>query len=81
MRDEMRDRTYFGEDTVVIYVIDRRPERYVVYSSKGGVYRWWEYPPTKEGYAEAVATAKAVVEGRPFPPPIEEKAYETYENR
>ena len=72
----MKDRAYFdGGDVMVIKAIDRRPECFVVYSSKGGVYRWWEYPATEAGYREAVATAQAVAGGRPFPPPDEEMAY------
>lgn len=72
----MRNRSYFGGgDVVVIKDIDRRPELFVVYSSKEGVYRWWEYPATEAGYSDAVATASAVAEGLPFPLPVEERRY------
>ena len=72
----MRNRAYFdGGDVMVIKNIDRYPECFVVYSSKGGVYRWWEYPATDVGYREAVATAEAVAGGRMFPPPCEEMVY------
>ena len=60
---------------MVIKAIDRRTECFTVYSSKGGAYRWWEYPATEAGYGEACATARAVAEGRPFPPPREEMAH------
>ena len=72
----MKDRLCFGgTDVMVIRNIDRRPECWTVYSSKGGAYRWWEYPLTDEGYLEAVSVAEAVAGGMPFPPPAEEMAY------
>ena len=69
----MRDKTVLAGGAVEVNKnIDRAPEVFVVYSSKGGAYRWWEYPATKEGYSEALATAEAVARGQAFPPPVEE---------
>lgn len=72
----MKNRLSLDNGSVmVIKVIDRLPEVFVVHSSKGGVYRWWEYPATKAGYKDAVSTASLVSQGLTFPPPIEERAY------
>lgn len=72
----MKSRVYFDRGNVmVIKVIDRCPECFVVYSSNGGMYRWWEYPATEAGYRNAITTAEAVAEGSLFPPPCEEMAY------
>lgn len=66
-------RYYFGSGTVVLANRDKVPECWTVYSDEGNRYRWWEYPLTKSGFEQAIATAKAIAVGEE-PDPIEEMA-------
>ena len=67
------EKQFFGQDTVVLENVNAVPEKWMVYSSKGNTYRWWEFPHNKGGYKAAIKTAIAIRDGLAVEKPIEEK--------